>query len=69
MVNVRSVNSMVVLDNVENAQWLIYRGTSGPGASSISCPVGQDFLGKYVHLDTFSWQTDFPPTPDKKFMT
>ena len=41
----------------------ITRGTLGPGADSISCLVGQDFLGKCVPPDTFSWQTDFPPTP------
>ena len=33
-----------------------------PGADfSISYPVGQDFLEKCVHPDTFSWRTDFPP--------
>ena len=38
-----------------------------PKAESISCPVGQNFLGKYVPLDTFSWQTQFPLTPAKVF--
>ena len=31
-------------------------------ADSISCPVGQNFLGKCVSLDTSAWRTDFPPT-------
>ena len=33
------------------------------GADSISCPVGQNFLGKCVPPDTSAWRTDFPPTP------
>ena len=32
-------------------------------ADSISCPVGQNFLGKCVPPDTSAWRTDFPPTP------
>ena len=30
---------------------------------SISCPAGQNFLGKCVPPDTSAWRTDFPPTP------
>ena len=37
-------------------------GTSGPGVDSISCQGGEDFLGKCISLDTFSWQMDFPVT-------
>ena len=33
-------------------------------ADSISCPVGQNFLGKCVPPDTSAWRTDFPPTPE-----
>ena len=32
-------------------------------ADSISCPIGQNFLGKCVPPDTLAWRTDFPPTP------
>ena len=34
-------------------------------ADSISCLVGQNFLGKCVPPDTSAWQTDFPPTPGR----
>ena len=31
--------------------------------SILSCPVGQNFLGKCVPPDTSAWRTDFPQTP------
>ena len=32
-------------------------------ADSISCLVGQNFLGKCVPPDISAWRTHFPPTP------
>ena len=31
-------------------------------ADSVSCPVGQNFLGKCVPPETSAWRTDFPLT-------